>query len=314
MFQAEDSCASGVAVFGDNTMPNTQTILMIIFCLVDDLVNRHARVKPGARAKFSDSELIALVLYKELAGIESEYQLLRLIRRDYLDLFPKLIGQSQFNRRARSLCWLIEKIRQHVLGELNASWPDFAIIDSTSVPMKHAVRAARTRSEKSQLIGFGRRFVHKEDYYGMKLHLLVNRYGVPTTATVTRPSVADCVVVSQMLENRANLIVLGDKAYSGKPLREQLLREQSILLIAPAKAYPGHKNTASERHALRKGRLLIESVINMLKNHLQLGRILARTELGLLARIQRKLTAFVTAIYINLQLGRPCLAVKSLVA
>jgi hypothetical protein len=158
MFQAEDSCASGVAVFGDNTMPNTQTILMIIFCLVDDLVNRHARVKPGARAKFSDSELIALVLYKELAGIESEYQLLRLIRRDYLDLFPKLIGQSQFNRRARSLCWLIEKIRQHVLGELNASWPDFAIIDSTSVPMKHAVRAARTRSEKSELIGFGRRF------------------------------------------------------------------------------------------------------------------------------------------------------------
>jgi len=295
-------------------MPNTQTILTIIFCLVDDLVNRHARSKPGARAKFTDSELIALVLYKELAGIESEHQLLRLVKRDYLYLFPKLIGQSQFNRRARSLCWLIEKIRQDILDKLNASWPEFVIIDSTPVPMKHVVRAAITKSEKSELIGFGRRYVHQEDYYGTKLHLLINRYGVPTTATVTRPSVFDSVVVSQMLENRTNLIVLGDKAYSGKPLREQLLREQSILLIAPAKAYPGHQNTPSEKYALRKGRLLIESVINMLKSHLQLGKILAKTELGLMVRIQRKLTAFVMAIYINQKLNRPGLAVKSLVA
>ncbi len=54
----------------------------------------------------------------------------------------------------------------------------------------------------------------------------------------------------------------------------------------------------------------------MLKNHLQLqlSKISARTELGLLVRIQRKLTAFVTAIYINLELGRPSLAIKSLVA
>lgn len=295
-------------------MPNTQTILTIIFCLVDDLVNRHARPKCGARAKFADSELIALVLYKELAGIESEHQLLRLIKRDYLYLFPKLIGQSQFNRRAKSLCWLIEKIRHELLNKLNASWPEIVIVDSTPVPMKHAVRAARTKSEKSELIGFGRRFVHKEDYYGTKLHLLINRYGVPTTATLTRPSVFDSVVVSQMLEGRANLVVLGDKAYSGKPLREKLLREQSVLLVAPAKAYPGHQNTSSEKYALRKWRLLIESVINMLKNHLQMNRILAKTELGLLVRIQRKLTAFVTAIYINLQLGRPGLAVKSLVA
>lgn len=295
-------------------MPNTQTILTIIFCLVDDLVNRHARSKPGVRAKFADSELITLVLYKELAGIESEHQILRLIKRDYLHLFPKLIGQSQFNRRAKSLCWLIEKIRHELLDKLNASWPEIVIIDSTPVPMKHTVRAARTKSEKSELIGFGRRFVHKEDYYGTKLHLLVNRYGVPTTATVTKPSVFDSVVVSQMLENRANLVVLGDKAYSGKPLREKLLREQSILLVAPAKAYPGHQNTASEKYALRKWRLLIESVINMLKNHLQLNKILAKTELGLLVRIQRKLTAFVTAIYINLKLGRSGLAVKSLAA
>lgn len=295
-------------------MPNTQTILTIIFCLVDDLVNRHLRSKPGAHPKFTDSELIALVLYKELAGIESECQLLRLIHRDYPYLFPKLIGQSQFNRRARSLCWLIEKIRQDILDKLNASWPELVIIDSTPVPMKHAVRAARTKSEKSELIGFGRRYVHKEDYYGTKLHILINRYGVPTTATVTKPSVFDSVVVNQMLENRTNLILLGDKAYSGKPLSAKLLYEQSVMLVAPAKAYPGHHNTSSEIYALRKWRLLIESVINMLKNHLQLSRILAKTEIGLLVRIQRKLTAFVMAIYINRILGRPGLAVKSLVA
>lgn len=200
------------------------------------------------------------------------------------------------------------------MSQLGAYQVEFAIIDSTPVPVKQVVRAARTKVEVSDIVGFGKRFVHGGTYYGTKLHLLINRYGVPTTAMVTRPSVFDSVVVSQMLENRTNLVLLGDKAYRNEPLKEKLLYEQSIILVAPAKKYPGHTNTDSEKYALRNGRLLIESVINVLKNHLQLHRILARTDLGILVRIQRKLTAFVIAIYINLKLDRPSLAVKSLVA
>jgi len=296
-------------------MPNTQTILTIIFCLIDDLVKSQTRApRPGVVPRFSDSELVAIVLYKELAGIESERQFLRLIRRDYLYLFPKLVGQSQFNRRTRALAWLIEKIRGTLLERLGAYLVEFAIIDSTPVPIKQVVRAARTKAEVSDLVGFGQRFVHRDTYYGTKLHLLINIYGVPTTAMVTRPSVFDSTVAGQMLENRTNLVVLGDKAYTGKPFKEQMLREQSIIIVAPAKKYPGHTNTPSETYALRKARLLIESVFNMLKSHLQLHRILARTELGLLARIGRKLTAFIMAVYINLELERPPLAVKTLAA
>lgn len=296
-------------------MLDTQTILTIIFCLVDDLVKLHpSHPKPGAHPRFLDSELIALILYKELAGIESERQLLRMIRRDYLFLFPRLVDQSQFNRKARNLSWLIEDIRQDLLNQLGAYLVEFVVIDSTAVPIKHVVRAAVTKAEVSELIGFGKRFAHRETFYGTKLHLVINRYGVPTTACVTYPTVGDCTLVKQLLQGRRNLVVLGDKAYFSSELKQELLDEQYILLVASTKANQRDQNTESEKYALRKGRLLIESVFNMLKTHLMLNRILARTELGFLVRIHRKITAFILAVYLNIQLGRPGLAVKSLAA
>lgn len=296
-------------------MLDTATILTIIFCTVDDIVNMHPKhPKPGAPPRFTDSELIALIMYKELAGIESERQLLRFIQRDYLSLFPELIDQSQFNRRSRDLAWLIEDIRQELLVRLDAYLVESAVIDSTAVPLKHVVRAAITKSQRSYLIDFGKRFAHKETYYGTKLHLLINRYGVPTTCALTSPKIFDGTMTEQMLLGRTNMSVLGDKAYFDHELKVKLFDNQSILLVAPTKANQKQQNTKTEKHALKNGRLLIESIFNMLKSHLQLSRILAKTEQGFLVRIHRKITAFTLAIYLNLQLGRPGLAVKSLVA
>lgn len=296
-------------------MLNTTAILTFIYCIVDDIVNMHPKhPKPGVNPSFTDSELIALVLYKELAGIESERQLIRFIKRDYLFLFPELVDQSQFNRRARELAWLIEDIRQNLLIKLGAYLVELAVIDSTAVPIKHVVRAAITKSERDDLIDFGKRFAHKETYYGMKLHLLINRYGVPVTCILTSPKVFDGRMTDQLLQDRTNIVVLGDKAYIDDELREKLLCDQSIILVVPTRANQKHQNNQTENYALRKGRLLIESIFNMLKDHLKLDKILAKTKQGFLVRIHRKITAFVLGIYMNLLLDRPGLAVKSLAA
>lgn len=83
-------------------------------------------------------------------------------------LFPRLIGQSQSIRRSKSISYLIENIRQYLLDKLGAYLVEFNVIDSTSVPLKEVVRAA-TKAEVSDIVGFSKRFVHNDTYYGTKL-------------------------------------------------------------------------------------------------------------------------------------------------
>jgi hypothetical protein len=89
-------------------------LLTIIFVLVDDWYKEHGirylKGKPGAKPEFSDSEVITLLLAMDFIPFPSETQFLGFIRANYLALFPRLIDQSQFNRRARALRLLVEEL------------------------------------------------------------------------------------------------------------------------------------------------------------------------------------------------------------
>ena len=55
------------------------------------------------------------MLMQDFIPSPSETQYIGDIRANYLALFPKLLTQSQFNRPARNLRWLVEKLRQYWL-------------------------------------------------------------------------------------------------------------------------------------------------------------------------------------------------------
>jgi hypothetical protein len=68
--------------------------------------------KVGRKPEFSDSEVMPLILAQDFIPYPSETQYVRFIRANYLALFPKLVDQSQFNRRLRALRLLIEQFRR----------------------------------------------------------------------------------------------------------------------------------------------------------------------------------------------------------
>jgi hypothetical protein len=106
--------------------------MTIIFILVDDWYKAHGiqylKGKPGAKPNFSDSEVITLFLAIDFIPFPSEIQFLGFIRANCLSLFPRLIDQSQFNRRARVLHLLVEELRrtwlvQHEIFRLQTGCP-----------------------------------------------------------------------------------------------------------------------------------------------------------------------------------------------
>lgn len=98
------------------TMIDAPTLLTIIFVLVDDWYQAYGhQLKPklpGPQPKFSESELLTLLLAMDYFPFPGETQFLGFIRANYLNLFPYLLDQSQFNRRARRLEAMLEEVRR----------------------------------------------------------------------------------------------------------------------------------------------------------------------------------------------------------
>ncbi len=71
-------------------LAETEEALTVLFCLIDDA---YANLNPRARRyeslkRLADSEVIALALFQQLRGVESE----RLFLRDAERFFPHLFG------------------------------------------------------------------------------------------------------------------------------------------------------------------------------------------------------------------------------
>lgn len=71
----------------------------------------------------------------DFLGCESETQFLAFVRANYLSLFPKLCDQSQFNRRARRLRFIVEELRRRWLQHLGATDDLYLLLDTKPVPV-----------------------------------------------------------------------------------------------------------------------------------------------------------------------------------
>lgn len=91
--------------------------------------------KAGAKPEFKDSEMISLMLVQEEISFPSETQFVGLIRANYLALFPKLVDQSQYNRRARALRFLVEQLRRYWVVQKGWHLQTRFLLDTKPVPV-----------------------------------------------------------------------------------------------------------------------------------------------------------------------------------
>src|SRR5215213_1508905 len=121
-------------------LAETEEALTVLFCLIDDayeLLNPRAHCYESIK-RLSDSEIIALALFQQLRGTESERSFLRDAERFFAHLFPGVAGMhpSSFHRRVRKLRRFLEPLRREILPELVGE-PETLIADSTLLEVLH---------------------------------------------------------------------------------------------------------------------------------------------------------------------------------
>jgi len=276
--------------------------MIVLFCLVDEayaLLNPRGRRYESLK-RLSDSEVIALALFQQLRGVESERSFLRDVERFFAHLFPGVarLHPSSFNRRVKKLRRFLEPLRRDVVSELVGD-PETLIVDSTLLSVLHP-------RQVGQSAGFdGAAWVRWGSFsvYGVKLHLLCATNRVPLSYELTAANVAE-VRLAEELVAEANLgedlarRLFGDLAYRSEAL-EEAMAGAGIVLV-------------TERSAQRGKRQQVEIAFSSLKRVFGLGETMATSLVGLVTRIAAKIVAYTYAFLVNRRLERAQGRIKDL--
>lgn len=302
-------------------MDNQTSAVFCILTMIQTLckeANVDDEIRTGPAATYSNTLIISILLLKNLFGFSSERSFLRYIRNHHSDIFTQIPEQSWFNRKAKKLVYVERNMHQLLLQKLGVQYIDLRIVDSTPVPVVKPWRAKNCNLfEKKTEAAFGYCASKDMYYYGQKLTLFVTPSGIPTNHIMTPANVHDVRALKEHLplvfQDLRRKRLVGDKGYYDGELEVTLETRYKTRLVVPEKKRHRKKNTKEEKQLLRK-RSIIETINNQLQDIMNIDETRARSIQGLHSRIQAAITSFTFGIYFNVTLGRPPLAIKSILA
>lgn len=161
------------------------TFLTTVYCIVSDLYQQHfAAQKPRRRGKqteMSDDEVLTLAILAQWHPKQSERGFLRYVVMHWREYFPRLLSQSQLNRRMRDVAGALSALGPALaqLLSVELGMPASELLDGVPVPLMRRCRGDRHRCFANEAaIGVGGS--DRDYYYGVKLLTAVNSHGLIT--------------------------------------------------------------------------------------------------------------------------------------
>jgi len=277
------------------TSIDIETLFTILFVEIDDWYLAKGRQflvgKAGRDPVFSDSEMMTLMLAAEYLPFASESQYLGFVRANHSDLFPNLLSQSQFNRRARGLRSLMEQMRRDRLIDWKIEQAETFLIDTKPVPVL-GYRRRKTRSHFRGSANYGYCASRKFFYFGYKLVILTTGTGIPVIYELVAANIEERKAVETVLDYLKNAVVIGDKGFIGAEWQAQMLEQTGNRIVTPKRKNQKRQHKTGFETVLNGLRVRIEGVFHELQNTgRNLERLLAKTVDGLAARLIAKVTA-----------------------
>jgi len=246
------------------------------------------------KPKLSDIELIAIDLTSEYMGIDSEYQLFRILPGFLLNR----IERSVYNRRKRGLFFFREALRRQIAESITSS--DYYIVDSMPLEVCKLSRSGRSSICKEDYLcapDKGYCATQKMNYYGYKLHAICNIDGVFTDFELTKASVHDIHYLKNVKDNYQDCSLLADKGYLSIEYQLDLFQTRNIRLETPMRK--NQHDYKPQAFIFRKSRKRIETLFSQLCDQFMIRRNYAKSFDGFKNRILSKIMALTIIQLIN---------------
>lgn len=293
-----------------------EDLFLTVFCHIDDLYREIVPPSVKERSQheridLSDSEVITLSIMQEALSMDAEDSFLRFVDKNYRYLFPRLLARDRYNRRRRDLTEVILLCFRHVATFFRRR-AQHLIVDSAPVETASFVRSQSARRSMPEA-AYGFMPSKKRHFFGFRLHSLVSDEGAVLDFVLSPADIDERTVARELLRPYGGHYILGDNGYSGDPMKIAAARAGYALWTSPRQGQrPKTRQQARWRRWLRGKRDLVETVFSMLADQFKMETTRALSLSGLKARLASKLLAFNMSLWLNHQLGRKLLSVKSL--
>lgn len=289
-----------------NSIPISE-ILLIIYVLADDWYQEHAseyrQGQPGQKPEFSDSEMMSVILAMDFIPYPSERQFVAYLRANYLPLFPKLLDQSQFNRRARAIAPLLERFRQHWLVKLGVTLTCEGLLDTKPIPVV-GYRRSKKQSDFLGSADYGYCASKKMYYFGYKLVAITTVEGLPLIYDLVSANTDERQAAETLLEMLSGFTLLADKGFLGKTWQADIQHRTGNWIWTPKRKNQVEQQSRDFELWLNRKRLRIEGLFNEVQNvGKNLERLLSKTVIGLCSRIVAKMTSHLVKYILRCKFG-----------
>ena len=245
-----------------------ESVIITVFVLVDDWYQAEEKAfKPlssGAKPEMSDSEIItlALIIYLPFPG---ETQFVGFIRANYGEWFPRLLTQSQFNRRLRKLGQMIETLRRKWVKQLGGENANSFIIDTKPIPVMGYRRSKRC-SDFHGSASYGYCAARKMKYFGYKLVMISTLKGLPVAYELVPANTDERKAVEGVLEIVRNSDIYGDKGFIGQDWQQQITSSTGNKIWTIHRNNQYNQPSAPLKRLIAKVRQRIEGVFHEIQN------------------------------------------------
>ena len=199
------------------------TLLTALYVELTDWIipsSGSGRSGPGRPPEVTDAELVCLAVAQVLLRHDDERHWLRAAPKLIGHLFPRLLGQSEYNERLKNLAPLMEAALRWLAEATPGSAELLRLMDATPVPCGASAVTAK-RSGLYGLAGYGYCPSHSRWYWGAKLLIICTCDGTVTGFGLANPKLfGEREEARQMLKDRqtagTGTAVVTDKGLSGE--------------------------------------------------------------------------------------------------
>ena len=288
------------------------TLATALYARADDLLKASPERAPwrpavGIVPQISDAEMVTLAVLQALLGFTSEARWVRHARKHLRHLFPRLPGQSGYNKRLRGLAATMNWLLGQLARDTSLWTDDVWVVDSTPVECGRSRETAR-RSELAGWAEYGYCASHSRWFWGLRLHILATLHGLPVGFALTGAKADERQVLLSILAADPDLaallpgqILIGDKNYFGHDF-ETGLAGDGLRLLRPARKGEAERPGSQFFKPLRQ---TVESIFDTFKGQLDLEAHGGRTPAGVAVRVLQRILALTTAIWHNDHTGQP---------
>jgi Transposase DDE domain len=272
-------------------------LLTTIYVLVDDWYQAKGRHllkgKPGVKPELSDSEMMTLMLAQDFIPYPGETQYVGHIRANYGREFPKLVDQSQYNRRARNLRYLVEMLRREWVGLLGMKDPKQLLVDTKPIPVM-GYKRSKSHSDFAGSAAYGHCAARNLNYFGYKLVMLTTLDGLPVIYDLVPANTDEREAADVVLQRVKNCDIFGDKGFIGDEWQAAVRQHTGNRVWTAKRANQALQNPPEFDRLLGSIREHIEGTFHRIQNTgRNIERLLAKTIHGLATRVILKVTCLV---------------------